>query len=67
MFCLMQEKNSLYLNVSWLNIQNVSLGGEPVEGQVWYSTAKRKGCLTIGQTHYMHRHLEKKRRRCMNA
>lgn len=50
---------AVYLSVSWLNIENVSLGGGPREGEARYSIAKGEGCLTIGQTHHIYRHLEK--------
>lgn len=58
--CYMKYKRKypLYLSMSRLNVQNVSLGCGPVEGEVWYSIAKGKGCLTIGQTHYIHGHLD---------
>lgn len=49
-----------YLSVSWLNIQNVSLGGGPVEGQMWDGVTEGKGGLIIGQTHHIDRHLQKK-------
>lgn len=47
--------------MSWLNIQNVSLGSGPVEGQMWDSVTKGEGGLIIGQTHYIDRHLQKKK------
>lgn len=50
-----------YLSMSWLNIQNVSLGSGPVEGQMWDSVTKGEGGLIIGQTHYIDRHLQKKK------
>lgn len=46
-----------YLSVPWLNIQNVSLGGGPLEGQMWGSVAKGEWCLIIGQTHDVDGHL----------
>lgn len=52
----------VYLSVSWLKIQNISLGGGPVESEIRYSISKGEGCLTIGQTHYIYRHLEKERK-----
>lgn len=56
------KTNPEYLRVSRLDIQNVSLGGGPGEGEARYSIAKGEGCLTVGQTHHIHRHLEKGRR-----
>lgn len=49
-----------YLSMSWLNIQNVSFGGGPVEGQMWDSVTEGKGGLISGQTHYIGRHLWEK-------
>lgn len=46
--------------MSWLNLQNVSLGGGPVEGQMWDSVTKGKWRLIISQTHYIDRHLGRK-------
>ena len=57
-----QQSSAGYLNVSWLDIQNVSLGGGPGEGEARYGVAKGEGCLTIGQTHHIYRHLDKERR-----
>lgn len=51
------KQTEVYLSVSWLDIQNVSFGGRPLEGKVRNSIAKGEGCLTIGQTHDVHRHL----------
>lgn len=49
--------HSGYLGVSWLNIQNVSLGGGPLEGQVRGGVAKGKWRLIVGQTHDIDGHL----------
>lgn len=48
--------------MSWLDIQNVSLGGGPCEGEARYGIGKGEGGLTIGQTHHINRHLQKERR-----
>lgn len=55
---LHEGKALLYLAVSGLDVQNVSLGGGPVEGEVWHSVAEGKWRLAIGQTHDVHWHLE---------
>lgn len=52
-----------YLNVSWLDIYNVSLGCGPGEGEAGHGIAKGEGRLTISQTHHVYRHLEKETRR----
>lgn len=53
-----QVKPLLYLAVSGLDVQNVSLGGGPVEGEVRHSVAEGKWRLAVGQTHDIHWHLD---------
>lgn len=56
-------KRLLYLAVSGLDVQNVPLGGGPVEGEVWHGVAEGERRLAVGQTHDVHGHLDGRKSR----